>query len=375
MKKWINYPRVEGQSSRQAHCDLPEGTYERESGREGFLGPVTHTHHTHMPTAWINIDGPLRPQAFDLNKLDNQGASPWMASLFLSNAATKLRLWRCRDNMDHLVRNSDGDDLLFFHQGSGDFFCDYGHLTYSEGDYIVIPRDTLWRIEIKEPVMALLIEATNDAYGLPEKGLLGPQAIFDPAILQVPELDNSFIAQYSEDEWNVVVKKRNQLSTITFSFNPLDTVGWHGELSPVRLNWRDIRPVMSHRYHLPPSAHTTFVATRFVVCTFCPRPMESDPGALKVPFFHNNSDYDEVLFYHKGNFFSRDNIEAGMVTFHPSGFTHGPHPNAFATGEKHARRETDEVAVMLDARDALEVADLPKGVEVKDYVNSWKVES
>jgi homogentisate 1,2-dioxygenase len=92
----------------------------------------------------------------------------------------------------------------------------------------------------------------------------------------------------------VRVKRRNALSTITYPYNPLDAVGWHGDLAPVRLNWRDIRPISSHRFHVPPSAHTTFVADRFVVCTFCPRPIESDPGALKVPFFHNNDDYDEV---------------------------------------------------------------------------------
>jgi homogentisate 1,2-dioxygenase len=141
---------------------------------------------------------------------------------------------------------------------------------------------------------------------------------------------------------------------------------------PVRLNWRAIRPLMSHRAHLPPSAHTTFASKRFVVATFCPRPMESDPGALKVPFFHSNDDYDEVIFYHAGEFFSRDNIHPGMITLHPSGFTHGPHPKAFETGARGARAETNEVAVMIDARDALDVADLPAGVEWPGYVDSWK---
>jgi homogentisate 1,2-dioxygenase len=129
---------------------------------------------------------------------------------------------------------------------------------------------------------------------------------------------------------------------------------------------------MSHRYHLPPSAHTTFVASRFVICTFVPRPIESDPGALKVPFYHNNDDYDEVLFYHEGDFFSRDNIEKGMVTFHPAGFTHGPHPKAFAAGQAYKKKFTDEVAVMLDTRDALMMGAAAEKVENPDYVNSWK---
>ena len=107
------------------------------------------------------------------------------------------------------------------------------------------------------------------------------------------------------------------------------------------------------------------------MCTFVPRPIESDPGALKVPFYHNNDDYDEVLFYHEGDFFSRDNIDRGMVTFHPAGFTHGPHPKAFKAGLEHKKKFTDEVAVMLDTRDALEASDAAMSVgEVKQYETS-----
>ena len=129
---------------------------------------------------------------------------------------------------------------------------------------------------------------------------------------------------------------------------------------------------MSHRYHLPPSAHTTFMAGRFVVCTFVPRPFETDPGALKVPFFHNNDDYDEVLFYHAGEFFSRDNIHPGMMTLHPCGFTHGPHPKALEKAFEQSAPGTNEVAVMIDTRDALHVADDASAVEWPGYVDSWK---
>ena len=152
----------------------------------------------------------------------------------------------------------------------------------------------------------------------------------------------------------------------TYPFNPLDAVGWHGDLSVVRINLRDLRPLMSHRYHLPPSAHTTFLADRFVVCSFVPRPFESDPGAMKVPFFHNNDDYDEVIFYHAGNFFSRDNIHPGMITLHPGGFTHGPHPKALKNVFKQSKPATDEYAVMIDTRDALEVSPAAAQIEWPD---------
>ncbi|MFN6969953.1 MAG: homogentisate 1,2-dioxygenase, partial [Rheinheimera sp.] len=281
--------------------------------------------------------------------------------------------WRLNAPMDYLVRNADGDDLLFIHEGSAELYCDYGHLTLRDGDYVVIPRSTMWRLVPNEPLFVLMIEATNDSYQLPEKGLVGNHAIFDAAMLDTPKIDDAFKAQYSENTTQVQIKRHNKVSTVTFPFNPLDAIGWHGDLSVMRINWRDIRPLMSHRYHLPPSAHTTFVAQRFVVCTFVPRPIESDPGALKVPFYHNNDDYDEVLFYHAGDFFSRDNIERGMVTFHPAGFTHGPHPKAFQAGLEYRKKFTDEVAVMLDTRDALEVGAAAETTENPDYVNSWKL--
>lgn len=371
-KNWIELPRKEGETSRQAHADLPAGTYEREIGRNGFFGPASHIYHKHMPTGWTSFEGPLRPRSFDALAAAEESGDPFSAPLLLSNASLKFRIWACRRPMEHLARNSDGDELLFIHQGSGELFCDFGHLSYRDGDYILLPRGTMWRLQPNAHSVALLLEATNNAYRLPERGILGAHAFFDPAALDTPKIDDAFRAQANEQEWKVSVKRRNAISVITYPFNPLDAVGWKGNLAPVRLNWRDIRPVISHRYHIPPSVHSTFVADRFVVCTFVPRPIESDPGALKVPFFHSNDDYDEVIFYQQGEFFSRDNIRAGMITFHPNGFTHGPHPKAFAAGAKASKIMTDEVAVMIDARDPLDMGKAAQLFEDKNYADSWK---
>ena len=373
MKRYIPVSRVEGRASRQAHCDLPEGTYEREMSKEGFFGPAAFFYHRHPPTGWSDFSGPLRPRAFDLAKLPTGPTSPWSAPAVLLNAHCRLRYWRLPGRMGSLARNADGDELLFVHSGSGELYCDFGRLGIEAGDYLVLPRGTMWRIDCAAPVELLMIEATNASYTIPEKGLVGNHAIFDPAILDTPRIDEAFLAQQDDSrEWQVEVKRRNAVSVITYPFNPLDAVGWHGELSVLRLNVRDLRPLMSHRYHLPPSAHTTFLSDRFVVCTFAPRPFESDPGALKVPFFHNNDDYEEVIFYHAGDFFSRDNIHPGMLTFHPGGFTHGPHPKALARMFQQAKPGTDEYAVMIDTRDPLEVAEEATGVEWLAYVDSWK---
>ena len=372
MKNWITHPKVEGKASRQAHCDLPEGTYERELGKEGFFGPASHMYHPNPPTGWSDFEGPLKPRAFDTTKLDTSTASPWHATELMHNAHTRIRQWKSDGAMDHLVRNSDGDEMLFIHAGSGQLFCDYGRMAFRDGDYIMLPRGTMWRVESDAPVELLLIEATSSSYMLPEKGLVGPHAIFDPAMLDTPAIDGAFQAQQGAGEWKVHVKRRNAISTITYPFNPLDAVGWHGDLMPVKINWRDIRPLMSHRYHLPPSAHTTFLANRFVICTFVPRPFETDPGALKVPFFHNNDDFDELIFYHAGEFFSRDNIHPGMMTLHPCGFTHGPHPKALNNAFSPKSEGTEEVAVMIDTRDALEVTSDAEQIEWTGYVDSWK---
>lgn len=374
MHKWITFPHREGNCSKQAHADFPDDAiYEREAGRSGFFGPATHFHHQHAPTGWTEWEGELRPRAFNFNQVTQSlQTCPWSVPHLLHNHEVKVRVWKLDKAMDNLVRNADGDDLLFIHQGEAELFCDYGHLTLVEGDYVMIPRSTNWRLAPTQPLFVLMIENTDAAYTLPEKGIVGNHAVFDPAVLDVPHIDEAFKAQYSESQTQVEVKRHEQVSVITYPFNPLDAVGWHGDLSVVRLNWRDIRPLMSHRYHVPPSAHTTFVGSGFVVCTFVPRPIESDPGALKVPFYHNNDDYDEVLFYHAGDFFSRDNIEAGMVTFHPAGFTHGPHPKAFAAGRAHNKTFTDEVAVMIDARHALQFSQAAQQVENPDYVYSWK---
>ena len=216
MKRYVHFPKVEGQASRQAHANLPAGTFEREISKEGFFGPSAQFHHKHKPTDWSDFDGPIRPRAFDLNKLVTAHPNPWQAELVMNNPHLQMRIWKLDQPMTELARNSDGDQLLFVHEGEGALFCDYGHLDYRDGDYIVIPRGTMWRLSPTKPTMSLMIEATNDHFTLPEKGLVGRHAIFDPAMLDTPRIDDAFKAQQDERTWKVSVKRRGQLSTVTF---------------------------------------------------------------------------------------------------------------------------------------------------------------
>ncbi|MCS6837494.1 MAG: homogentisate 1,2-dioxygenase, partial [Bdellovibrionaceae bacterium] len=200
----------------------------------------------------------------------------------------------------------------------------------------------------------------------------GRNAFYDTAAFQRPDLAGLHQSQKEGrlDIRQVIVKRLDQLTKFYYEQCYFDTIGWKGDFYPVTLHISDLMPMLSARVHLPPSAHTTFVANQFVVCTFLPRPLESDSDALKVPFYHQNIDYDEVLFYHEGNFFSRDNLHAGMITLHPAGFPHGPHPKAVQS--IHTKTHTDEVAVMVDTWNPLFIDPEFQKVEVVEYWQSWQ---
>lgn len=364
--------RSSGIYSQQAHRALPEkAPYEREISQGGFYGAATHMHHQHKPTGWKKWQGPLGPQAFDF-LLTSACDNPLQSPLLLSNKDCQISFWKSEFSMKFLVSNVDGDVLLFVHKGQGELFCDYGHITVEAGDYILIPRSTYWRFEQSSELQILIIESTESHFFLPDKGLLGRHAIFDPAVLQQAEIDEVFLRQQGENPWQVFIKKDAQQSCLSYDYNPLDALGWHGDVCVLKLSWKDINPVVSHSYHMPPSVHTTFESEFFVVCTFVPRPIETAEDALKVPFFHNNNDFDELIFYHQGDFFSRDNISPGTLSFHPRGFTHGPHPKAFAIGKEAKRTFTDEVAVMIDTQKNMTVMPAAEMIAIQGYEYSWR---
>ena len=365
---------TQGRYSRQAHRDLPDGTYEREIGRDGFDGPASHIYHPRPPTSWESIEGPLRPRAYDLNRIAEVG-HPFLAPSLLESESLSLSFWRTSESMEELARDADGDVLIFVHTGELHFNCDFGHIKVTSGKYLVIPRGTMWRFETSVASSMLILQTRAMRFRVPDRGLLGRHALWDPAVLVTPKLDEEFKNQ-EEKRWSVKVNRRRQTSMLRYPHNPLDAVGWKGDAVPILLDIKDILPVNSHRYHLPPSAHATFECDAAIVSTFVPRPFETDPTALKVPFFHNNDDIDEVIFYHAGDFFSRDSISAGSLTYHPSGLTHGPHPKALTRMFEQATELSNEYAVMIDSREQLEPNNVSEknGYEVTDYADSWRID-
>ncbi len=362
-----------GDAPSQAHVGIPDGLCEEEHGRQGFSGPSSHLYHRHPPTGWSRIEGPLRPRAFSCEALPtpDHHSPDGRPVTVLESMDAHVSFSRRVETMPHFMRNADGDEIVFVHHGRGRWETDYGTLSYEAGDYLVIPKGTTYRVHVDSqdgPSLFLIVE-TPAGVELPDRGPLGRHALFDPGVLVTPELTSPPLDAQSRREWEVRIKRNGEYTHVYYPFYPMDVVGWKGDLWVAKLNVRDFRPVTSPRYHLPPSVHTTFQAGGLMISTFAPRPLESDPSALRVPFYHRNMDYDEVLFYHRGDFFSRTGIQAGMLTLHPQGIHHGPQPQAIAGSTTKER--TDEVAVMIESRHGFRVLPEFESVEVKDYAMSW----
>ncbi|MFN8845218.1 MAG: homogentisate 1,2-dioxygenase [Bdellovibrionales bacterium] len=361
----------QGRFTTQGHKGIPEGHFEEEQGRRGFFGAVSHLIKPAPSTRWENIEGDLRPHLFDAVEMPKKYGQ-WQRMLFNSEVALyNLWLETGFESNNSAFRNADGDLLYFCHKGEGHVLTEFGALDYRAGSYIHIPKCATHAFLPKVESNFLIIESKTSAYREPDRGMAGKNAFYDPACFGKPNLQKMHDLKKDKKSQflKVVARRKEKMTTFTYSDCYFDTIGWKGDFWPFTLHISDLMPLLSARVHLPPSAHTTFVANGFVVCTFLPRPLETDADALKVPFYHQNIDYDEVLFYHDGNFFSRDNLHAGMLTLHPAGFPHGPHPKAVKNiGTK---THTDEVAVMIDTWNNLEIDSEFMKVEKPDYWKSW----
>ncbi len=362
----------QGKNTTQGHKGIPEGHFEEEQGRKGFFGAVSHLIKERPSTRWTEIEGPLRPHLYDAIAMERRFGH-WQKMLFNSDVGMYM-YWEKKTTqpVNQAFRNADGDTLYFCHQGSGTILTEYGLLKFRKGHYINMPKCVTHSWIFDEESCFFVIESKTSSYREPDRGMVGRNAFYDPACFGKPQLEEQNQLLRTNSNLNVTivnVKRSDAMTRFKYAENIYDTVSWKGDYFPMTIHVDDMMPMLSARVHLPPSAHTTFVANGFVVCTFLPRPLESDADALKVPFYHQNIDYDEVLFYHDGNFFSRDNLHAGMITLHPAGFPHGPHPKA-VKGVNN-KTHTDEYAVMVDTWQPLQSTSELETVEVHNYWASW----
>jgi homogentisate 1,2-dioxygenase len=368
--------RAKGTISRQARVNTPEGTYEESFGRQGFFGPQATLYRRPPTTAWSRIEGPLQPRAlrtYDLTP-DDMADAHGLPTTLLSNDDVSIAVSRRRETMPFFFRNADGDELHFIHQGQGRLECDFGVMAFEPGDYLLIPRGTNYRLVYTGTENFSLIVEARGALGFPERGLIGQHAPFDFTLIDTPE--PAPVEDADGQEWELRIKKRRQYTSVFYDFCPMDVVGWHGSLSVLKLNVRDLRSLMSDRIHLPPSAHTTFQAPGFVVCTFVPRPLEGDPGARRVPSYHRNVDYDEVFFTHSGEFTLSGKPGArpmGVMTLNPAGLHHGPQPGVEEASRTNWRKDArlEFTAINIDTEQPLELTEVARGVEIPEYYTNW----
>ena len=249
--------------------------------------------------------------------------------------------------MNYYYKNAEGDEVIFVHDGSGSLYSPFGKIEIRQGDYVVIPRTVIYRLEFNEgPLRLLIIESASPVETVKRyRNQLGQLLEHSPYCERDIRPPHELITEDGPSNYLLKIKKQGYLHQYVYEFSPLDLVGWDGFLWPYAFSIHDFEPITG-RVHQPPPVHQTFQAHNFVICSFVPRLFDYHPLAIPAPYNHSNIDSDEVLYYAEGNFMSRRGISRGSFTLHPGGLPHGPHPG---TVEKSiGAKETHELAVMID---------------------------
>jgi homogentisate 1,2-dioxygenase len=387
------YYRVAGEVPRKRHIRFqrPDGGLYAEElmGEEGFSSDSSLLYHIHPPTAIVKSEAmrdlaaerglvpnhPLLPRHYRVANLTGAGDLVTGRQPLMGNDDLTISFVTASDACD-LYRNSSGDEAVYVHEGSVRFESVYGTIEAASGDYVIVPRGTIHRwVPGATPVRAMVIEARGHIRPprryLSQNGQFLEHAPYCERDLRGPD---GPVLTDGEDV-PVIVRNRGGLTRLTYAHHPFDVVGWDGYLYPYAFNISDFEPIVK-RTHAPPPVHQTFEGPNFVICSFCPRPLDFDPRSVPIPYNHHNVDSDEVLFYVAGDYSARrgSGVDVGSVTLHPSGFTHGPTPGAVEAvikGMEAGRTTTDETAVMIDTFRPLLLAANAAAVEDSEYAWSW----
>ncbi len=386
------YYRVAGEIPRKRHTQFrrPDGGLYAEElmGEEGFFSDSSLLYHVHAPTAIVKSEGvsapgephtepnyPLAPRHFRTQDLPSGGDFVLSRQLLVANEDVRIS-YAAADGDSVLYRDSVGDETVYVQQGQARFESTYGALDLGPGDYIVVPTGTIHRFVITEGlVTALAIEARGHIRP-PRRYLSQYGQFLEHAPYSERDLRGPTEPLLVEDEdVPVIVRNRAGMTRLTYQHHPFDVVGWDGYLYPYVFNIDDFEPIVK-RTHAPPPAHQTFEGPNFVICSFCPRPLDFDEAAVPIPYNHHNVDSDELMYYVGGDYSARkgSGVGVGSISLHPSGFTHGPQPGAAeAAVEALARGKTstDETAVMIDTFRPLGIGPAGRRAEDPDYAWTW----
>ncbi len=271
---------------------------------------------------------------------------------------------------DYFFKNADADEVIFIHEGSGTLKTMYGKIPFEYGDYLVIPRGTIYQMEFDNENNRLFIVESFSPIVTPKRyrGQFGQLLEHSPFCERDIRKPQDLETHDEQGDFLFYIKKEGIIYPYTYLNHPFDLIGWDGYCYPYAFSIHNFEPITG-RVHQPPPVHQTFAARGFVICSFCPRLYDYHPLAIPAPYNHSNIDSDEVLYYVDGDFMSRKHVERGMITLHPGGIPHGPHPG---TVEKSiGKKETHELAVMVDTFRPLQLTEHTPNIEDPDYYKSW----
>ncbi|MDY6025010.1 homogentisate 1,2-dioxygenase [Bergeyella zoohelcum] len=362
----------------------PEGNYYYEQlfGTEGFSGVSSLLYHIHRPTQIKSIGTPkdvspkiaieknVTPRMFKGGKIQAEDDFLDSRKILMVNNDLMMGLAKPKKSMDYFYKNGHHDELFFVHEGNGTLRTFVGEIPFATGDYLIIPRGTIYQMEFNtENTVLFFLEAASpittpkryrNEYGqLLEHSPFCERDIVPPTF--VPPIDK-------KGEFLIKVKKDNLIWDFIYATHPFDVVGWDGYFYPYKFNIKDFEPITG-RVHLPPPIHQNFEAHNFVVCSFVARMYDYHPLAVPAPYNHSNIDSDEVLFYTEGDFMSRNHIDLMDFTLHPGGIVHGPHPGAME--RSIGKKSTEEYAVMVDPFRPLKITEEAMKIEDPTYLTSW----
>ena len=371
----------------------PDGKLYSEEvfGTEGFVGPTSTLYHIHPPTQVYGWKPLYSVQAeyveMDIMRMRHVKSAAMKPSgdpvtgrvVLFGNSDVEMAVCVPKDPMGYHFKNANGDECIFIHHGSGTVYTTFGTLPFRRKDYILIPKGVTYRMVFDAPKQGeehprfLVMESVNGSHIGPPPRYVSKQtsqflehAPYCERDLRLPELPLTYDER---GEFEVRIKSRGMVHSYTYTYHPLDVVGWDGCYYPYIFNIDDFSPIVG-KHHMPPPMHQTFEAHNFVICSFCPRPLDFHPQAIVVPYNHSNLDSDEVLYYVEGNYKARRGIESASLTLHPQGIPHGPHPGTVeaSIGATH----TNELAVMCDTFRPLYPTKAALAIDDQAYPRSWE---
>lgn len=350
---------------------------------EGFSSDSSLLYHIHPPTQIIKTDPPVSvaPVIAEENMLKHRSfqgfkiepAKDYLESRkpILVNNDCVISLAAPMESMkNYFFKNADSDEVIFVHQGSGKLKTQYGEIKFGYGDYLVLPRGSIYQLEFSDEENRLLIVESHSPVKYPKKYLskMGQLLEHSPYCERDIRTPQNLQPIDEKGDFLIMTKKNKMMYGIHYLHHPFDVVGWDGFCYPFAFSIHDFEPITG-RVHQPPPVHLTFEANNFVICSFVPRLYDYHPEAIPAPYNHSNIDSDEVLYYVDGDFMSRKNVTKGMITLHPGGIPHGPHPGAVE--KSIGKKETGELAVMIDTFHPLKLTNFAIGIEDSNYVMSW----